>query len=434
MGKIITRKLTFTLLLILFFAIGILFCWTYSKTLPTFKYTQKLSFQYSNLSKLKPIKKINLSLNQIMELYTSTETVKQQSKPETTAPAITTKTSLQNIVETKKLILVYTSFWGAVPWEYFHETNDYTNTCGCNFDNCELTYKQKNYERADVVLFHACDMLTVQQLEDLKKKTRSGQYWIYVTKESPYISPPFQPVSKFFDLTMTYRYDSDFFFFFGKYIRRKSDEKNKFDLDVAKTKTKQIAWLVSNCKARRSELANYIQNSGLTIAVGGKCASFYKTQLNCTTRECTEELIKYKFYFSAANRLCKDYITEKYWTTPFQINAVPIVLGGSNYSNPRLAVPGSFINAFDFNSPKDLVDYIKRVDHDDKLYNSYFQWKKDYKVIPESLKGCNDGLCDICKWLKNGVKPQRDALNSSIFGHDECDKNDNYFEEWVRRG
>ena len=97
MGKIITRKLTFTLLLILFFAIGILFCWTYSKTLPTFKYTQKLSFQYSNLSKLKPIKKINLSLNQIMELYTSTETVKQQSKPETTAPAITTKTSLQNI-------------------------------------------------------------------------------------------------------------------------------------------------------------------------------------------------------------------------------------------------------------------------------------------------------------------------------------------------
>ena len=79
------------------------------------------------------------------------------------------------------------------------------------------------------------------------------------------------------------------------------------------------------------------------IAVGGKCASSYKTQLNCTTRDCTEKLIKYKFYFSAENRLCKHYIKEKYWTTPFRVNAVPIALGGSNYSDLHLAVPGSFI-------------------------------------------------------------------------------------------
>ena len=170
------------------------------------------------------------------------------------------------------------------------------------------------------------------------------------------------------------------------------------------------------------------------IAVGGKCASSYKTQLNCTTRDCTEKLIKYKFYFSAENRLCKHYITEKYWTTPFRVNAVPIVFGGSNYSDLHLAVPGSFINAFDFSSPKDLVDYLKKVDQDDKLYNSYFHWKKHYKVIPENLKGCCDALSDVCQWLQNGMKPQTGALNSSIFGHDECDKNDNYFEEWIRHG
>ena len=170
------------------------------------------------------------------------------------------------------------------------------------------------------------------------------------------------------------------------------------------------------------------------IAVGGKCASSYKTQLNCTTRDCTEKLIKYKFYFSAENRLRKHYITEKYWTTPFRVNAVPIVLGGSNYSDLHLAVPGSFINAFDFSSPKDLVDYLKKVDQDDKLYNSYFHWKKHYKVIPENLKDCSDALSDVCQWLQNGMKPQTGALNSSIFGHDECDKNDNYFKEWIRHG
>ena len=170
------------------------------------------------------------------------------------------------------------------------------------------------------------------------------------------------------------------------------------------------------------------------IAVGGKCASSYKTQLNCTKRDCTEKLIKYKFYFSAENRLCKHYITEKYWTTPFRVNAVPIVLGGSNYSDLHLAVPGSFINAFDFSSPKDLEDYLKKVDQDDKLYNSYFHWKKHYKVIPENLKGCSGALSDVCQWLQNGMKPQTGALNSSIFGHDECARNDNYFKEWIRHG
>ena len=434
MDKNITGKLTLALLLILFGAVGIL-CWsTYFKNLPTFKYTEIINFRYIDLPKPKAIDKPNETVNQIKDHYTSRETVEQQSKPSTTISTINTKSNQQNIVETKKLILIYTSFWGAVPWDYFHEMKDYTETCGCNFDNCELTYNKNNYDKADVVLFHACDMLSLQQLVELKKKTRSDQYWVYVTKESPYISPPFRVVSKFFDLTMTYRYDSDFFFPYGKYGRRKPEEKNEFDLDVAKTKTKQIAWLVSNCKARRSELANYIQNSGLNIAVGGKCASSYKTQLNCATRDCTEELIKYKFYFSAENRLCKHYITEKYWTTPFRINAVPIVLGGSNYSDLHLAVPGSFINALDFNSPKDLVDYIKKVDQDDKLYNSYFQWKKHYKVIPENLKGCNDALCDVCQWLKNGTKPQKGILDSGIFGHDECDKNDNHFEEWIKRG
>ena len=434
MDKSITGKIALALLLFLFCAVGILFWSTSFKNLPTFKYTQIVNFRYIGLPKPKVMNKLNVSVNQIMEQNTSRETVQQQSKPATTISAMNTKTKQQNIVETKKIILIYTSFWGAVPWDYFHEIKDYTKTCGCNFDNCELTYKKNNYDQADVVLFHACDMLSLQQLVELKKKTRPDQYWMYVTKESPYISPPFQPVSRFFNLSMTYRYDSDFFFPYGKYKRRNPDEKNELDLDIAKTKSKQMAWLVSNCKARRSELANYIQNSGLTIAVGGKCASSYKTQLNCTTRDCTEELIKYKFYFSAENRLCKHYITEKYWTTPFRINALPIVLGGSNYSDPLLAVPGSFINAFDFNSPNDLVNYIKKVDQDDKLYNSYFQWKKHYKVIPENLKGCNDAICDVCQWLKNGTKPQRSTLDGSIFGYGECDKNDNQFEEWIRRG
>ena len=92
---------------------------------------------------------------------------------------------------------------------------------------------------------------------------------------------------------------------------------------------------------------------------------------------------KYKFYFAAENNLCNQYITEKYWENPFLINAVPIVLGGSNYADPQLAIPGSFINAFDFKTPQKLVEYIKKVDSDDTLYNSYFNWKRHYKLFHE---------------------------------------------------
>ena len=85
---------------------------------------------------------------------------------------------------------------------------------------------------------------------------------------------------------------------------------------------------------------------------------------------------KYKFYFAAENKLCNQYITEKCRHKFFSINEVPIVLGGSNYAEPQLATPGSFINVLGFKTPKKLVEYIKKLDSDDTLDNSYFNSKR----------------------------------------------------------
>ena len=57
-------------------------------------------------------------------------------------------------------------------------------------------------------------------------------------------------------------------------------------------------------------------------------------------------------------------MSEKYWEIPFAINDVPIVFGGTDYL--KEAVPGSYINAFDFQSPMKLVEYIRNVDNDIK--------------------------------------------------------------------
>ena len=73
---------------------------------------------------------------------------------------------------------------------------------------------------------------------------------------------------------------------------------------------------------------------------------------------------------------------------------VPIVLGAADYSSilPRR----SYINIQEYTSVEKLADYINTLHLSDKLYNEYFSWKKDYRVIyPYGLLS----FCDLCARL-----------------------------------
>lgn len=50
-------------------------------------------------------------------------------------------------------------------------------------------------------------------------------------------------------------------------------------------------------------------------------------------------------------------------------------MGAAPEDYRRAAPPHSFIHVDDFESPKDLADYLLKLDKDDKLYNEYFAWK-----------------------------------------------------------
>ena len=348
-----------------------------------------------------------------------------------TRTTIGATTNITNIVPTR-IILFYTSYFGEKPWGHFSPIKDYNKTCGCSFDGCEISSNNNDYSRADIVFFHARNMPSLSVLKDLKKKAKRSQYWMYFVKENPYNTPPVGPLNHLFELAMSYRYNSDFIFTYGRYVKRTQEEKEDYTLDVAKTKSKQIAWMVSHCGTRRDKLAKYFEQHGLIIAVGGSCASQYQNKLNCATKVCIEEMSKYKFYFSAENNLCNQYITEKYWSNPFKINAVPIVLGGSNYSDPQLAIPGSFISALDFKTPKDLVEYIKKVDSNDTLYNSYFNWKKYFKIFQEKQWGCSYAMCNLCDHLKRGIKVPKDILYNTIYEGSECGAAERHFDQWIQ--
>ena len=178
----------------------------------------------------------------------------------------------------------------------------------------------------------------------------------------------------FFNLTMSYRQDSDVPAPYGQFEGREGHQPpsglqleeyiRKFGRDnqhLAEKKTGSqgltIAQYVSNCETAvgRENLVDMIDY--LTpVDIYGNCGDFYCSQLeevNCLN------LLgdKYKFYLSFENAMCKDYITEKFFMVLNQ-NVIPVVFTGANMSS--VAPPHSYINVADFPTIQELVAHLKR--------------------------------------------------------------------------
>lgn len=109
---------------------------------------------------------------------------------------------------------------------------------------------------------------------------------------------------------------------------------------------------------------------------------------------------KYKFYLAFENSWCEDYVTEKFFRS-LNNDVVPVVLAPKEVVNYSiLAPPNSYINALDFDSAKQLADYLKLLDARDDLYARYFDWKAYYKVLKPDTRG----WCDLCRMAKDRTR------------------------------
>ena len=242
---------------------------------------------------------------------------------------------------------------------------------------------------------------------------------------------PYEKFKNFFNWTMTYRRDSDFYSPYGwispktwdwhypsrdsipwdMYMRNplKAEISSDFSLKAVhdqigqKSKKKvTAAWLVSNCFVYgyvNSEREKYVDElrKHLEVDIYGYCG-FRKCPKNV---KCYEHIAdNYMFYLSFENSLCTDYVTEKFFT-PLTHNVVPVVLGEANYS--QHAPPNSYINARDFSSPKALADYLKYLQSNTSAYKEYFEWKKYFEVFEtfhRNLSLYQDrAMCQLCEAL-----------------------------------
>ncbi|KAG5320829.1 FUCTC fucosyltransferase, partial [Pseudoatta argentina] len=328
-----------------------------------------------------------------------------------------------------KTILLWNTFFGNKNF-YFGEIEDIFRDCP--FDKCKII-NERNYMNAedyDAILFHGNEMNN-----EVPQKRKTTQFYVYVNLESPANRKVHEKYRKnFFNLTMTYRFDSDVLWTYmivedvknGEFVAPSKDvnwsafqnhtnagdaeEVSSAILDTIKAKSKSVSWLVSNCYAKSGRL-EYVKelSKHIDVDIYGRCGKF-----NCYDN-CFKNIIaaRYFFYLSFENSFCDDYVTEKL-VNPLRHNIIPVVYGGANYS--RFAPPNSYVNALDFESPKELAAYLKYLSQDLQRYQSFLQWKKYYRV----KGGTERAVCTLCEVLHKQKKPKLYSDLSDWYVKDKC--------------
>ncbi|KAG5676245.1 hypothetical protein PVAND_006094 [Polypedilum vanderplanki] len=345
-----------------------------------------------------------------------------------------------SVKNSTKNILFWTRFFNNTDWYTGEEEagEEVLKSVQCPVTNCFFTHNKElldgDITKFDAIAFHGPEFRT----KPLPTVRSPDQLYIFVSLESPTaVIDDLTKYKDFYNLTMTYRLDSDIEFDYGKVISidtekviAPSKNPNWHDIDedfydeklmeMFKKKKSNIAWFVSNCftRSRRSILVKKMQNL-TTVDIYGQCGPL---KCKVDTQECLDMLTSdYKFYLSFENSLCKDYITEKIYR-PLTQYVIPIVFNGGNTT--LFAPPKSFINANDYDTVEDLVNYLEFLNNNPKEYIKYFWWKRYYYIKSHPVYQYT--LCELCTKLNDETFMKSSHRYPDInawYKNDMCDQN-----------
>ena len=99
-------------------------------------------------------------------------------------------------------------------------------------------------------------------------------------------------------------------------------------------------------------------------------------------------------------------------------------MGASEEAYQRVLPPNSFLHVDNFTSPKELADYLKELDKNDRMYNQYFKWKdgSSWNIIKTHF------LCRVCAMLHLDLPPVWYPDINEWWRKNTCKKNDKYVE------
>lgn len=280
---------------------------------------------------------------------------------------------------------------------------------------CILTDNKSDIENVDLVNFHLTNLWTenwkinTKAIIKFPSYRRPDQIWLLTNLEPPpNLFGNLRVFNGIFNWTMWYRSDATVHLPYGFPTRLNASEtvsmfKTMQTRNFYKEKSGEVTGVASNCKDsnRRYRFVKSLKKY-LDVNMFGYC--YNKICGDPLEHDsCDNVTSKYKFYLALENSRCKDYVTEKYWWS-LKREHIPIVNWDLNSVNENIPIPGSYISVSDFRDVKSLANYIKHVSKNETLYNSYFQWKKRYKVT----KSCTS--CQACKALYEGRQRHRQVI------------------------
>lgn len=224
----------------------------------------------------------------------------------------------------------------------------------CAYQNCFVTDDADYFEDItdfDVLLMN---VKCLNETFNLPHKRSRHQKYVFVALESSANYPLGDKYNNVFNLTWTYKLDSDaplgYIIAKNEFDEKIGPGKDMHWLDInkmkpigkyikkkLKNKTIAAAWFVSNCKAKNNrsiyidKLAQELLFLDHKMDVYGDCGYF-----NCTRDDMVQQCFAkvetdFYFYLAFENSFCEDYVTEKILNA-LEHFAVPVVYGGANYS------------------------------------------------------------------------------------------------------
>ncbi|XP_038597458.1 3-galactosyl-N-acetylglucosaminide 4-alpha-L-fucosyltransferase FUT3-like [Tachyglossus aculeatus] len=236
--------------------------------------------------------------------------------------------------------------------------------------DCHFTANRSWLLSADAVIVHHRDVQgNPRQLTQIRRDP--SQRWVWFNLESPSNSRNLGAMDNLFNMTMSYRSDSDFFTPYGSL--EPQDEPENFTIPP---KSKMVAWAVSNWNpsSRRVQYYEELKKHLQVDVFGRQHKPLPRSQLLST-------LSQYRFYLAFENSQHQDYITEKLWHNALASGTVPVVLGPSRKNYERFLPSEAFIHIDDFPSAQALAQHLHNVTGDEARYREYFQWRNHFRVM-----------------------------------------------------
>ena len=274
-----------------------------------------------------------------------------------------------HLPSTQLLVLVWTEhFFG----KNYLDSKRIVNPNGPEIELSFTTDRQR-LDEVDAVWFHG------PSITDLPPVKR--QPWVLMSMESDVNYPSLNnPMVKLrFDHLMTYRLDADIpcvypnYHHYGTFLDAPQVHSGPASGALA-------VYIASNPVVHRddyvAELMNHLPIDSLGSCLNNATIDQFVTGgwSDGAWQSLLSVLPQYKFYLALENSITTDYVTERVFHALVR-GVVPVYLGAANVVD-FMPAEDAIINISDFDSPRDLADYLHQLDRDDAAYGKHLRWKQ----------------------------------------------------------